>query len=593
MEVIEDISVKKMGKPIRRGVYNQLSILFAVLPKKYKFSFAVLQLFSILAAAAEIISIGALYPFLLSITNPELVNEIKIISFLMYLLGVEGNGNLILILCILFAIAVIISGAVRIGVTYAQTKFAFDVGHVLSKMTFEKTINRSYGWHIRNNSSQAITVVTQKSAGVVANFFIPLLSANTSMIFLIFVLISGIILEPTAILGILIFVCVLYYLVVTYVGKRIARNGSVINKKMTQSVKIIMESLGSIRDIVLNNHQARFIDEFKNVDSDLKQAHASNSVLKIVPKLLVELVSLVVLALASLIALQFITADKFFATAGVAALCLQRILPNAQSLYHAYASFKNGSAALSDVMIFMDDGPNENKKRFPVELKFDKEIKLVDVWYRYDVKKPWVLKGVNISIKKGEKICLFGASGAGKSTLMDIILGLLKPERGEIYLDGVKLTQSNMDGWQRHVSHVPQDVFLFDSTIKENVTFGENSENLWGKAVHITELREFVDQLPDGFETRPGEAGIGLSGGQKQRIGLARSFFQDCGFYVIDEGTSALDKKTEGKVLQKIFSNLNDKTILFCTHSNEVLKHADRLLEVKNGNLHEMETESN
>lgn len=564
--------------------------VFSILPKKYKIVFMLLQLASFISAGAELISIGALYPFLLSITNPELVNEIQIIAYLLEIFSIKSDENVILFLCIFFAFAAFVSGVVRIAVIYSQTRFAFDVGHILSRLTFQTTIHRDYEWHIKNNSSKAIAVITQKSAGVVANFFIPLLAANTSVIFLIFVLMTGMLIQPVAILSMGIVVACLYYLIIARVGKTISRNGLVINEKMTQSVKVIIESLGAIREIVLNRYQQRFIKEFEVLDRDLKNAHASNAVLKIIPKLVVELLSLMLLALGSIIALQVITVETFFAVAGVTALCLQKVLPNAQSIYHAYASFKNGAAALTEVLDFVDYHPFIAGDDQSAELSFRSELKLVNVWYRYEDTKPWVLSGVNLTINKGEKLCLLGASGAGKSTLIDIILGLLEPVSGEIFIDGKKLNLARVQSWRKKISHSPQQIFLFDATLEDNILLGKSRkviEKSWQKAIKSAELGAFISSLPDGELTNTGEAGIGLSGGQKQRTGLARAFIQERELYVFDEGTSALDKQMEKKILTNIAKYYGDKTILFSTHSIEVTNHVDRVIRIEDGKIKE------
>ena len=564
--------------------------IFTILPKKYKISFIFLQIASFVSAGAELISIGALYPFLLSLTNPELVSEIQIISYLLAIFAIKSDEAIILFLCMFFAFAVFVSGVVRIAVIYMQTRFAFDVGHILSRLTFETTIYRDYGWHIKNNSSKAIAVITQKSAGVVANFFIPLLAANTSAIFLAFVLTTGMLIQPAAILSLGIVVTSLYYLIIVRVGSTISRNGLVINEKMTQSVKVIIESLGAIREIIINGYEQRFIKEFEVLDKDLKYALASNAVLKIIPKLVVELLSLMLLALGSIIALQLISVDTFFAVAGVTALCLQKILPNAQSIYHAYASFKNGLASLAEVLDFIDDRTAVADEGRSSAFTFSSELKLEDVWFRYEDTKPWVLRGVNLTIKKGEKLCLLGTSGAGKSTLIDIILGLLEPTSGEIFIDGKQLERSWAQSWRNNISHSPQQIFLFDTTIEDNILLGKlraNTEKPWQKAIQSAELISFIASLPDGELTNTGEAGIGLSGGQKQRIGLARTLIQDKEVYVLDEGTSALDKQTEKKVLANIEKHYGDKTFVYSTHSIEVLNYVDRVITIKDGKIEE------
>ena len=213
-------------------------------------------------------------------------------------------------------------------------------------------------------------------------------------------------------------------------------------------------------------------------------------------------------------------------------------------------------------------------------------MRLVDVWFRYAKDKPWILKGVNLKIKKGDKITLLGESGSGKSTLLDILMGLLEPERGKILVDNKVVNSKNIAAWRKHISHVPQNIFLFDASIKQNITlWNEPAEykSALARTIDLVELKDFISQLPCGLDTSSGEGGISISGGQKQRVGLARALFCNRDFYIIDEGTGALDTKTEQKVLNKVFGSLTDKTILFCSHSLESLNHTNKTVEIKSG----------
>lgn len=582
----EEVLRHRFSLPVRR--------LLAILPRKYKILFVVLQIIAIISAFAELVSIGALYPFLLAITNPDQVADIKFIAYLLNVFSIDNSNHIILISCICFAFAAIVSGTFRIIAVYLQTKYAFDLGHLLAELTYKTAIHRSYGWHIENNSSQTIAVITQKTSGVVANFFVPLLAANTSVAFLTLILITGLFVQPDLIIGIIIFVVILYYLIIFKFVKNISRNGSIINEKLTLSIKMIIESLGTIRDIIINGYHRKFTNEFIKLDKQLKTAQAENVVLKLIPKYIVELISLVLIAFIAFISVQSIPVESFIAIAGVGVLTLQKVLPNAQSIYNAYASFKAGANALSDVFNFIDNQISDYSDYDEEILTFCDEIKLVDVWFRYGKDKPWILNGINLSIKKGEWVCIIGESGSGKSTLLDIIMGLVEPQKGHVFIDGKKLSDHNLRDWQKKISHVPQNIFLFDASIRENIIIDQNRENQESSltdAIRTMELKFYLDTLTAGIDTRTGEDGVSLSGGQKQRIGLARAFSQEKDFYVLDEGMSALDKPTKKKVLNNIKVNYSDKTILFSTHSSEVMERANRVLKITNGFLAETPVE--
>ena len=199
--------------------------------------------------------------------------------------GFEDPSEVVIVLCVLFVFAILTSGFIRITTIYHQTKFAFTVGHVLSTFIFQSTLNKNYKWHSLNNSSFTITAVTQKSAAVVANFIMPMLAATTACMFLIFVMLAGIFIQPYVTVFVLLLVGTLYLLIVKFVGQKILENGLIVNEKLTVTLRVIRETLSSIRDVIINQNQSRFLDEFVRADKSLKTAQAINSFFKLSPKL--------------------------------------------------------------------------------------------------------------------------------------------------------------------------------------------------------------------------------------------------------------------------------------------------------------------
>jgi len=222
-------------------------------------------------------------------------------------------------------------------------------------------------------------------------------------------------------------------------------------------------------------------------------------------------------------------------------------------------------------------------------ISFEKEIKFNKVFYKYPNTVDYVLKDFNLTIKKGEKIGLIGTTGCGKSTSADILMGLLQPEKGQILIDGKDLQTLNLKSWYKKISHVPQKIFISDSSIKQNIILGHDheyrKEQRVSQALRDASLEDFVSQLPEGENTQTGEDGSLLSGGQRQRIGIARSFFKGGDLVIFDEATNALDNKTENIIVESLEKLGEDKTVVIIAHNLDTIKNCDQVVIVSEGKV--------
>ncbi|MBP5305373.1 MAG: ATP-binding cassette domain-containing protein, partial [Lachnospiraceae bacterium] len=231
---------------------------------------------------------------------------------------------------------------------------------------------------------------------------------------------------------------------------------------------------------------------------------------------------------------------------------------------------------------------SENKREKECDLTLDKEVKLTDITYRYPNSNKHVLTDAEMLIPAGKSVGIVGTSGAGKTTAVDIMLGLLRPEKGQVLTDGVDVMKS-YDEWLSHIGYIPQSIFMLDGTIKENVAFAvKEDENTDAKVWHALEeaqLADFVRELPDGINTQIGERGVRLSGGQRQRIGIARALFEDPEILVFDEATSALDNETEAAIMESINSLHGRKTLIIIAHRLQTIENCDIVYRVAGGKI--------
>jgi ABC-type multidrug transport system fused ATPase/permease subunit len=275
---------------------------------------------------------------------------------------------------------------------------------------------------------------------------------------------------------------------------------------------------------------------------------------------------------------------------GALALGAQRLLPALQQIYGAWASIAGSYASLADAIELLDQPlPAELLQPAPAPLLFQKNIQFRGVRFRYANEGPWVLDGSNLVIAKGARVGFVGSTGSGKSTTLDLLMGLLMPTEGEILVDGQPISGNRVSAWQRSIAHVPQSIYLADSTLAENIAFSVPPDTIdldrVQQAARQAQVADFIESIPEGYQAYVGERGIRLSGGQRQRIGIARALYKQASVLVFDEATSALDNATEQSVMDAIEGLNRDLTILLIAHRLTTVRRCDTIVELEHGRV--------
>jgi ATP-binding cassette subfamily B protein len=275
---------------------------------------------------------------------------------------------------------------------------------------------------------------------------------------------------------------------------------------------------------------------------------------------------------------------------GALALGAQRMLPALQQIYYAWASIVGSHASLTDTLeLLYQPLPEELLQPAPAPLIFQKDIRFDAVRFRYIDDGPWVLDGLNLTIPKGARVGFVGSTGSGKSTTLDLLMGLLMPVEGELLVDGQPISGKRLRAWQQTIAHVPQSIFLADSTLAENIAFGVQPDNIVldrvQQAARQAQIAHFIESSPEGYQAYVGERGIRLSGGQRQRIGIARALYKQANVLVFDEATSSLDNATEHSVMDAIEGLNRDLTILLIAHRLTTVRRCDFIVELQHGRV--------
>ena len=543
------------------------------------------------ASFAEILSIGAVLPFLAVLTAPERIFQLPVAQPFIRAAGITHSSQLLLPLTFTFGIAALISGAMRLLLLWATTRLSFATGADLSIGIYRRTLYQPYAVHVSRNSSEVINGISGKANVVIGSIIVPTTTLISSCILLISILFALLVVDPVIALSAFGGFGVIYAVII-----KLTRNQQLINSKCmaresTQVIKSLQEGLGGIRDVLIDGSQAAYCQIYRNADLPLRHAQGNNTFISQSPRFGIEALGMMLIAvLAYALAQQPDGIAKAIPVLGALALGAQRLLPVLQAAYGSLSNIQGSQVSLHDTLELLDQPLPDYVDQPPAKpLPFRQQINLKNLSFRYTLQTPLVLNNLTITITKGSRIGFIGVTGSGKSTLLDIIMGLLQPTDGTIEIDDQPLTNGNNRAWQAHIAHVPQTIFLADSTIEENIAFGVPADKIdrdrVEQAARQAQIAEIIESWPKKYKTSVGERGIRLSGGQRQRIGIARALYKQADVIIFDEATSALDNETEQAVMQAIESLGNDLTILIIAHRLTTLKNCTQVVELSNGGI--------
>ena len=557
--------------------------------RRWQFRFVLLLMF--FASFAEIMSVGAVLPFLGVITDPIQVYENPTMQSIIRFLGVTGPDELALPITLVFIGATLFSGGIRLLLLYVTTRLSYGTGHDLSADVYRRTLYQNYSVHVARNSSEVINGIIVKTSTVISGVLTPILTLISSLIIMVGIIgllcFINFIVAVTAFFGF----GVLYIGVIYYTREKINVNSLTIAQQSTSIVKALQEGLMGIRDVILHDSQEVYLRVYREADLSLRRASGDNLFIRGCPRFAMESIGMVLIAVIAYFMTQGSNQiSNSLPVLGALALGAQRLLPVMQQAYVAFTAVKGSKASLEDINRLLEQPiPSYAGHQLPKPIPFNREISLENVSFRYLQDEPWVLRSINLNLKKGSRTGVIGVTGSGKSTLFDLIVGLFLPTEGQIKVDGEVINEQNARSWRVHIAHVPQDIYLSDNSILQNIAFGvpldqidfeKVKKSAWSAQVH-----DLIESWDMQYETSVGEHGIRLSGGQRQRIGIARALYKDADVLIFDEATSALDNKTEKSVVESIEGLDKELTVLIIAHRLSTLKNCDEIIEVCNKNV--------
>jgi ATP-binding cassette subfamily B protein len=568
-----------------------LSRLWGSIGQRRKIQFGFLFVLMLIASIAEVVSLGAVLPFLGALTSPEKLFNSHLAKPLINGLAITDPLQLLLPLTIIFVIAAMFSGLVRLVLLWAQTRLGHAIGADLSISIYRRTLYQPYAVHIGRNTSEIIAGVSNKANLVVYQIVLPLIAIFSSVLILISILLALIAIEPYVAISAIIGFGGIYAFVILLTRNRLMLYGQKINNDSNKVIKVLQEGLGGIRDVLIDGTQEAYCTIYRDADIPLRRAQAGVQILGGAPRFVIEALGMILIALfAYLLSSRPEGMVVAIPILGALALGAQRLLPLLQHIYSSWTSLRGGQASLEDVLGLLDQ-PLPGYLLFPYSkvLPFHHNIALKNLRFRYGLSLPWALDGITLNIAAGSRVGFFGATGSGKSTLLDILMGLIFPTQGQLMIDDQVVTGENNRGWQAHIAHVPQTIYLADTSIAENIAFGIPVEEIDYDAVHFAaqsaQLSEVIESWPEKYDTQVGERGVRLSGGQRQRIGIARALYKNANVIILDEATSALDNDTESSVMAAIEGLDMNLTVIIVAHRLTTLKGCDQVIEMVKGKI--------
>ena len=562
-----------------------LKSLWTFQTDRRKKQFWLLLVLTILAAMLEVVSLGAVLPFLGILIDPEKIYIMQEVQPLIQLANITNPTELILPVTIIFIVVVLIAAAVRLVLLYAITKFSFAVGADLSIGIYRRTLYQNYSVHVSRNSSEIINGIITKTNSVIHGVVSPILTLITSVVLIFGIMTALFFINTEVALSAFFGFGLLYSSIILYTKKRLKQNGECIAEESTRVVKSLQEGLGGIRDVIIDNNQEFYCRLYRESDLPLRRASGDNQFISSSPRYIMEAVGMSLIAILAYAMTQDSKGLEVVPVLGALALGAQRLLPALQQAYSSYSTFIGSIPSFKDAMkLLMQPLPKVNDNKNIDHIKFDKSLYLKNIEFRHSDSLPYVLKGIDLKIKKGSCVGFIGVTGSGKSTLLDIVMRLLTPTSGKLLVDSLIINEGNKKFWQAHISHVPQTVYLSDASIEENIAFGISKKLIdrdrVRSAAKKAQISNLIDGWKDGYETTVGERGVKLSGGQRQRIGIARALYKKSTVLIFDEATSALDSQTEKKIMNTIKSLDSELTILIIAHRISTLKDCDQIIDL-------------
>src|SRR5450631_4402125 len=573
--------------------------IWGILTPKQRRGILTMQFVSIAMAFSTVTGIAAIAPFFAVLGQPKLIDHNALLHWAYLHGGFSDKRGFVVALGIAFIAVMLIANLINVLGTLAMSRLALRIGTELQSTLFGEYLSRPYSFHIRANGTMLFNNILHETArvtnGILRNAFLLV----TNLVTASFIILSILLLKPMIALAMIAGLAGGYALIYFVLRNRLLKLGQSQSRFAIEQAQILHESFGAIKEIIVLQAQNFFRGRFERASKSYALAAAHSQVVAQNPRHLMECVAAVgLVGLALVLAGRENGVGPWLGQLTFLAFASYRLLPTLQQVFAAIVKIRADRVGLA---LIAPDLRNARAARqttaSAVATRTDRawqerprqEIRLKDVSFRYAPDRPWALSGASLRIPARAAVGIVGMNGSGKTTLVDLIAGLLVPAAGLMEVDGIALDEANRAAWQARIAYVPQNMFLLDASIAQNIALGTPAANIdrrrMFEAARLAQLDDFIRTLAAGFDHRVGERGIQLSGGQRQRIGIARALYREASVLLLDEATNALDGLTEQELMATLGRLRGRYTTILIAHRMTTVRSCDVIFELENGKI--------
>lgn len=556
-----------------------------------------LSVLVVVSGAMEIVGIASIMPFMGAVLNPDFITHNLFVSKVYHGLNFSNANDFLVFMGVAVLAVIVLSNLASAVTIWGILSFSLALGRDLSRKLLASYLNRPYVFFLDRNSTELVSNTLWEVGRIVNGILVPLLTIYARSVVGLSILCLLLWVDPWLAVMSGLVLGGAYLAVFFLVRKTLSTGGRELSEVNDQRTRIAYEVMGGIKDIKILGREKDFFDRFSRPSRLYSACQARSQMIALLPRYALETLAFggIIVIVIYLLRLEHGASAKALPLISLYALAGYRLMPALQQIFANLASIRFNSSSVEKLSKDLLD-PGALGEGYPVPpvvvrpMPFVREIRLENVKFCYPNRNEAVLNGVSLSILANTAVGIVGSTGSGKTTTLDLLLGLLAPESGEIRIDGVRVDASNLRLWQANIGYVPQQIMLLDDTIARNIAFGIPDDQVNPDAIvnaaRLAHLHEFIKgALPDGYNTIVGDRGLRLSGGQRQRIGIARALYHDPSVLVLDEATSSLDNITENVIMEAIHTLAHRKTILMVAHRLSTVRECDAVFMMEQGKV--------
>lgn len=576
---------------------NKSSIikLYEIFTPRERIHAGILFLASLLTAFVQAFGVATIFPFINVLMNPESIHQNRWLHLFYTIGGFKEFNSFVFSLGVAVFVVIVFSSLVSTITVWAKTRFVLGRNHTLSRRLLSVYLAKPYEFFLQKNTNELGKNILSEVNQLTSQLLLAIFEILIHGLMVLVMLGMLFLIDASVTMGAIVLFGGSYGAMNFFIKQRLQKSGQERLKANQERFRMANEALSSIKITKVMGVEDFFLNNYSIHSKKFAQHNIFSQVVGEIPRYILEAIAFGGIVFFIVITIQRgESIESFIPLLSLYAFAAYRTMPAIHRFYNAMTKVHYNKAILDkiyeDMIEKADPQKRVSSKAIGKKMNFNQAIKLQDLRFCYSDGSANVINGISLVIPKNSFIGFAGSTGGGKTTLVDIILGLLIPQSGQMVVDDLLIATENIKGWQQKIGYVPQEIYLSDDSIRKNIAFGIPEEKIDDgqvkKVAKIAALDEFVEkQLPQKYNTVIGERGIRLSGGQRQRIGLARALYRDPEILVLDEATSSLDGVTEEAVLQAIHSALESRTVIMIAHRLNTLKDCDQIYILEKGKI--------